>query len=52
MKIVLTEQQIATIGELLNDLPIKCSAQVQKITAILNEGIEAGKEETKPEKVK
>jgi hypothetical protein len=52
MKIVLTEQQMEDISDLLNDLPIKCGGTVKKITEILNQGIEAGKEQPKEEKVK
>lgn len=40
MKITLNETQINQIGELLNELPIKSTIIVQRISQIMNEGIE------------
>jgi hypothetical protein len=40
MKITLNETQINQIMELLNELPIKSTIIVQRISHIMNEGIE------------
>ena len=39
MKIILNENQTNQIMELLNEFPIKSTAIVQRVVAVLNEGV-------------
>lgn len=47
MKILLNELQVNQIMELLNEFPIKSTATVQKIVAVLNEGVQKDEEPKK-----